>query len=629
VAPELDRLVITNAEIVALYHARSRNRQKWVTKANEICRIYNYEFAVPLPELDAMERPGIANLVAQGIDQTAQRVASVLPDIIYPPLRPGIEKSEGLARQRRLATLAWWDMNGMPNLLRQRARFLIGYGHSPVVLRPVSPKIVDRRKIPFWRVYNPLVTFLPEPQYLGDIEPEDGIFLHTQSLAWLQDRYPDAARRLEKGPNPTPDSRFEILEYLDCDVTVMLVCGKPPVELTRQTWGMTPTPTGSPHEQLERVANRSGICPVVAPGRITLDRMMGMFDGLPQMYEKQAKLDALEYIGIKRGIFPEQWAVTHPTAPSAVRIVTPADAERGVVGEIQGGQMQTLPINPGVQTPQAIDRLERNQRVTAGIPSEYGGESPTNIRTARRGAAVLSSTIDMPIGELQDIFAASLEAENVRAVAMMKANYGSRTTSFYLPRSGQLTRKDYTPNTAFETDWHVVKYSIPGADAAALPIELGQRIGTSEMSLQTAREIDPMIEDPIRERNQVELEGLRHSILAGLEQQAAQGKLPATTIARIAQIRGDDPALQLEDAVMLAHADTQAQQAAQQPGAPPEQQPGIAPQAPINAQGEQGAPAPPGQAVAPPPGSGAHLEQLLQGLRRGARQGPAEKALSA
>jgi hypothetical protein len=624
-------------QIIALYHQRKRNRGKWVHKAEKIKSGYNGELMVPLPELDANEEPGIANLIMQGIDQTGMRVASQMPDIEYPPLRPGIDLSESKARQRRLANLAWWDMNSMQLILRQRARFLVAYGHTPVVIRPVSPKVSDKREIPFWRVYNPFDAFLPEPQYLGDMEPEDGIFCHLQSLAWLQARYPDATRRLCKGMNPQPDTTFEVLEYFDHDDMALLVIGKPPADASPNPWnGPNATAKGTPYELLDAVPNRSEICPVVAPGRIVLDRIIGMFDQLPSMAHKQARLDALEYHSIVRGIFPERWAVTHPTSPTAVRVVTEADGLSGTIGEVQGGQIQMVPINPGVQTPQAIDRAERNQRVTAGIPSEYGGESPTNIRTARRGAAVLSSTIDMPIGEDQDILARSLEAEDVRAVATMKAYWGGKMTSFYVPRSGKVQRNDYVPNKAFETDWHVVKYSMPGADAASIPIELGQRTSTGEMSMQTSREIDPIIEDPIRERDQVEHEGLQRAIISGLEQQlavpAAQGGIDPIVVARITKMRGENPGMFIEDAVIEVHKVMQKEQAAQaaqaQPGigGPPGQgaPPGAAGMPGMNAQAAAQAQAP---TPAAPQGQ-QNLSQIMATLHRPVQQSAPERQLA-
>lgn len=638
--------------ILSIYNHRKMHSSKWRQGAEVIRRAANYEMIVPLPEMDQIEKPAIANLMATGIDNNALRIASQMPSIEYPPLKPGIDKSENMARQRMLANSAWWDMNQMQQILRQRARFLVGYGTSAVVIRPVSPKIGDKRKIPFWRCYNPLDVYCPEPQFLGDNEPDDAIVCHRQTLAWLEDRYPDAARRLQKFTQP--NAKYDVLEYLDAEDLVLMIVGAPhDPELTASGHYVTAPRKGSPYEVLEASENRIGMCPLIEARRITIDRTMGMFDALPPMYQKQAALDALEYISIKRSVFPEEWAVTHPTSPAAVRIITPADAQMGVVGEIQGGQIQTVPINPGVQTPQAIDRLERNQRVTTGQPAEWGGESPTNIRTARRGRDIIASTVDMPIGEAQDIFARSLEAEDIRAIATMKVYYGAKATSFYIGRTDpEPPRKDYTPNEAFgETDWHVVKYSMPGSDAASIPIELGQRSSTGIISLQTAREIDPIVEDPIRERNQVELEGLRRAMLSGIENQAAQGQMSPVSIAHIASMKAENPGMFLEDVMiridqqLAAQSQAAQQQAAAQAGAagggapppgggppgsgPP---PGTAPPgaglAGANAEGNPAIPQPPAQAINPAPGSELHLQQLLTSLRRGAAQGPAERQLA-
>jgi hypothetical protein len=631
-------------EIVRLYRERQRNRGKWEQAASKIRRTYNGEMVIPLPELDASESPGIANLLLLGVDQSAMRIASQMPDISVPPLKPGIDISEDKARQRRLAMLGWWDMNAMQNLLRQRARFLLAYGHSPVVLRPVSPKVSDKREIPFWRVYNPFDAFLPKPQYLGDMEPEDGIFCHEQSYSWLYARYPAQLQRLCKGTDPTADTMFEVLEYFDAESCVSIVIGKPNGEPEQRDpySPMVRTPQvskgGSAYEILEDIPNRLDICPVVAPGRITLDHIKGAFDMIPPMAHKQGRLDALEYIAITRGVFPDQWAVTHPTSPTAVNIVTQADGLRGITGEVQGGQIQMVPINPGIQTPQAIDRLERNQRVGAGIPAEWGGESPTNIRTARRGADVVSSTIDMPIGEAQDIIARSLEAEDVRAIALMRAYYGGKKTSFYVTRNGKALRNDYIPNVAFETDWHVVKYSMPGADAASIPIELGQRTATGEMSMQTSREIDPLIEDPIRERDQVDMEGLDRAILGGMEQQlalpAAQGGLDPVTVARIAALRAENPGMYLHDAVIKVHQQMQAeqQQAQMQAAAAgptvPGAMPGGAP-TPLGGGGPGQPPPSAGQPTVPvPPQGQANLSQIMATLHRPVQQSGPERALA-
>ena len=609
------------AQIVTLFQSRKRERGALFVRMDEIRRHYNGDIIIPLPELDDMEKPAIPNLIAQGIDQFAMRVASVLPDISYIPVRPGIQASENKARDRRLANVGWWDMNKMGTKLRRRARHLTAYGMSVVTLSPVSLDPSDRRDIPHWRVRNPLSTY-PSPMIDPDsMEPTDCIFADRRPLGWIKQHYPRQAAILYRGDKHDTDM-FEILEYVDEIETVLVAVGSEKSKAS--TFGAPETGKGTAsHIILERIPNRAEICPVVSAGRITLDRLQGQFDQMLGMYQRQAKLDALDMIAAFRNVFPDEWIVSTSNSPTSPRIVQEADGKAGIRGIVDKGQVQITHLQPGSTTTEALDRLERAQRVTASLPAEFGGESPTNIRTARRGSMVMSNAIDMPIQEYQEILANSLELENRRAVKIMKAYYGNKPSMFFMGSDGKVVRPDYTPNEAFETDMSYVKYSMPGADVNGMVIAIGQRVGTGIMSTQTAREMDPAIEDPIRERDQVEIESLRRALLAGMETQAQQGTLDPSIIARIAMAKAERH-VTLEAAVQKIHEEMQEEQAAQAntPQIPgqmtPESQPGMAvsPENPPSA-----------AAVEEPPVSEQNLSQLLANLRRPARLSAAEKAL--
>src|SRR5919106_311220 len=129
----------------------------------EIKEAYEGDVVIPLPELDQANKPAVANLLNQGLDQMSMRVASVMPDVYYPPLRPGIEKSEKNARTRRLANIGWWNQNHMRIKMRRRARWLVGYGAAPVTIRPDV-----RNEMPMWHCRDPLTTF-PAPS----LDPDD------------------------------------------------------------------------------------------------------------------------------------------------------------------------------------------------------------------------------------------------------------------------------------------------------------------------------------------------------------------------------------------------------------------------------------------------------------------------
>ena len=130
--------MIDPEQIVALYHQRRQKRQPMMDKRIQVLEQYNGDTLVPLPELDQQQKPAVANLLGLGLDQFAQRIASVLPDIEYPSLRPGFQTWDEKARQSRLANLGWWDMNRMELLEYKRARFLLAFACAPVSIHPTA-----------------------------------------------------------------------------------------------------------------------------------------------------------------------------------------------------------------------------------------------------------------------------------------------------------------------------------------------------------------------------------------------------------------------------------------------------------------------------------------------------------
>lgn len=577
-------------QVVEWYTRRKVDRGPLLSRWQEVTQQYNGDVVVPLPELDENEKASVVNLMGQGLDQMAMRVASIVPDIYYPSIRPGIKASENKANDRQKANKGWWEANKMQLLLRKRARFLLGYGCSPVVLNPVAQNPLDKREIPHWRVINPMCAF-PAVMDDEDLEPPNCIFAYRQSVRWLDEKFPGVSRQLRLQKNASPDTQIEILEYNDDEVTMLVAVGAPK-ENEPRLGGYDPRAPmteggGAAAVQLgEALPNKAGIPLTVYPGRITLGRMQGMYDQIMPMYQRSAKLDALELWAIENAIFPKEWIVSHPNSPGRPQVITYADGRLGIVGEISNGTVMTGSGNAGSaqMTYMAQDRLERAQRFASGSSPELGGESPSNVRTATRGVNVLGSVIDMPIQEHQDIFAASLEAENRRAVAIMKAYYGSKPTSFHIPMNGKIVREDYTPKDTFETDTNIVKYGMSGTDINGWVVGAGQRLQMETLSPESFMEMDPYVKDVPQEMARIYLSGVRKALQASIEQEAQQGAFSSANIARLAQALRDGETA-FEDAVTSVHEEMQQEQAAQAaqqqqqtPGTPPQpgQMPGLA-----------------------------------------------------
>lgn len=591
-------------EIVNLYYERSQNYAGVKERMRHIRDHYNGDVVVPLPEIDTTESAAVANLLAQGLDQTAMRVSSVLPDIICPPSDDTSKQSRKYAQIRRKAMFGWWQNSTLDLQLAKRARHLIGYSQSITQLR-FDPK----KGVPTWHCRDPLTAFPSNLRGVDDVTPLDCVFAYSKSYGWVSQMYPEAGRRFATahyegktlGDAPRlgrgdidPDHQLELIEYTDHEETVLVALRNPS---TSGYGGQNDVPMVV---ELERVPNLTGRCQVVVSNRISLDGSRGQFDGILGMYQQQAKLMALEVLAVQKGVFPDTWLVGN--AGEQPKIVNTANGLTGEVGVVRGGSLRDMQMQPGFMTNPAIDRLERAQRLTAGIPAEFGGESTSNIRTGRRGDAVLSAVVDFTVQETQKTLARALEEENRIAIAQCKAYAGNKPRSFYVSMGKVKGKVDYVPNKHFTTEDNVVSYSQAGADINNLVIAGGQRLSMGTMSKESFMRIDPLVEDVERERDSVVAEQLEQSLLSGLQQQAAQGALPPGDLARIMELVKNDQA-DLAEAVAKVQREAQERQAEQVPVTAPEAQPGLA---------QPGAGA---EAMAgPPPGQGGGLREMLGAL---------------
>ena len=402
-----------------------------------------------------------------------------------------------------------------------------------------------------------------------------------------------------------------MIEFVDHDYTQLVIAG---YKTADPYWPNEASFSGDVLRgvMIEAYPNMIDESPVVCPMRITLDTAAGQFDTMIGMYYQQAKLMALETIAVEKGIFPDTYLVSRPGEIGRF-IDGPHDGRTGMVNIIAGGDIREVQSQPGYLTNPTIDRLERNQRVTAGIPAEFGGESGSNIRTGRRGDAILSAVIDYPVAEAQETFAYSLEEENEVAIALAKAWDGDNQRTIYTGTGNTTRPVTYIANKTFVTDEHIVSYPAAGSDLNNLIIGIGQRVGLGIMSKHTAATLDPYIDNPENEHDQIIAEGLEQALVAGMQQQAASGQIPPLVVAKVMKLVKDDK-MEVADAFNKVTEDAMREKEAEQ-GMTPD---ALAADATLNAMAGPGA-AQGMASVAGPSPSQQNLGMLLNTLRKGAR----------
>lgn len=623
-------------EIVALHDSRQLERGPIIREMESIRDTYNGDLVVPLPELDRSEKVAVANLLNTGIDQMAGRVASVMPTIYAPPRNEQKSREVDAATKRTKAMYGWWDANDYDVILMRRARWLLGYACAPVMIRPPTKRQRDSGIFtPQWHARDPLTTFPSAPVRHDDMTPEDCIFSFVRSHGWLADTYPDAFDKLRRPKGVRREDPVTVLEYVDDDELVLLAFGDRNADPSIVAGFRGRDSTGPLHGrqggtgwvgtetvvELDRQPNRAGICTAVIPGRVTLDRIMSQFSAMIGMYETSAKLTALSIIAVEKGIFPDQYLIGRD-GKTPKFLSGPHDGRTGNVNVVIDGDVKEVATNPGFQTNPMLDRLERAARLEGGIPAEFGGESTSNIRTGKRGDAVLGAAVQFPIQEQQKLLAKSAKHELQRAIAVSKGYFGSRTTSMYVNWKGAKGNVEYKPNDLFTTDNVVVSYAMAGADANGQAIMVGQKIGMGIMSKHTGAVLDPMIEDAEFERDQMTVEAIDAAILAAVQRKADSGEMAIVDLAWLKkQVREnkmelDDALLEVDERVKRRQEEAAAQQA------DPAQANPMA--------GLATGSAAEGQVVPPPvipegPEAQQNLTSMLGALRLGQRMSPAER----
>ena len=525
----------TTDEIISLYKQRVNFYGPLHSKMKLIQAIYNGTMQVPLPDMEQNDMPSVPNLLAAGVDQMAGRVTSVIPSVNFSSIKPGIRKYDRQAQTAARVITGWWQEDRLPMKMKQRGRHLIAYGMSPVVMRWDH----DDHK-PTWQIRHPLETYPSTDIIPGKVTPTDCIFAYRRSMAWLRSQgYSDRMFALTGRFDIPNDASILLIEYVDEDYTHLIAVSYKNTDPYTAQYDVEIGGDTLKGITLEAYQNMGDECPVTVPMRITLDTASGQFDNMIGMYYQQAKLMALEVIAVEKGIFPDTYLVSRPGEVGRF-LDGPHDGRTGMVNVIAGGDIREIQSQPGYLTNPTIDRLERNQRVTAGIPAEFGGESGSNIRTGRRGDAVLSAVIDYPVAEAQETFAYALNEENEIAIALAKAWDGSASRTLFVGTGNSARPVTYVANETFETDEHVVSYPASGTDINSLIIGIGQRVGLGIMSKKTAATLDPYIDNPEAEHDLIIAEGLEQALMAGIQQQATAGSIPPLVLAKVMQLVSDD-----------------------------------------------------------------------------------------
>ena len=586
-------------EIVGIIRQRQDAQSPLLERMLEVKERYNGEYVIPLPSMEnePVLPPLTPALIAENIDAVAQRASSVMPFIGCPAIDQSKERgvrSREYADIRRRALAATWYSSKYKLKMRRAYRHLAGYATSCLVVTPDFEKGVPRIDI-----RDPLGVY-PEPKAYEDVEPPRNCgFVYGKSGDWLRAHYP-AARQENGGPVASDDNArqelWDVCEWVDSEHIVIGIMG-PRYNHYNQTY-----PYHSVQKELSRARNKSGMPCIITPGRVSLDKIASSVSNVVGIVDLMSKMMALEILAQEKAIFPDRYIIGRS---GQVPMIVGGEWKDGREGEVNvlldAEAIGELRSTPDPSTNIAIDRLERNARISTGTVPQIGGETYGALRTGRGIDSLMGAALDPRIQEMQEIMEAHLPHLNECIFATYEGYFGNKQFSMFTGYAGDFGQVEFTPNEHFETHDNVVSYSIPGADIQGTTIQLGQLLSMKGISLRTFRTKHPFIEDAEAEGRRVDEEQLEEAVMAAIQQQALSGQLPVVYVSKIEKHR--KKGLDIFEAIEKADSEIREEQAAVAP--PPEQGMAMAPeQAPGLAAGPegmapQGAPPTGGQEMTP------------------------------
>jgi hypothetical protein len=549
--------MMTPEEIAGLFYRYRRDGQDRKARMQEIAQIADGDIAIPLPELNAAERPAVVNLTHQGIQGMAQRFSTVQPNTDFIPYRNTKAERKAAEIRTRLVDF-WWAEDRAPLVDAQAGRYMFGYGTAPM---RVDWHLADER--PMVSLPSPLAVYAPRPVQVNDIHPAHGIAARRMDVPAVRARWgenPAVARQLADASES--ETRW-VLEYADADEVHLVLCGD-----TEWAYNDAVSAIMSASVTLAAYPNRAGVSPWIVPGLVHLNRPQGHFDQIIGMYQAQGLLTALELQQAARSVFQETWVVAR--ANEMPEIVTPADPMTGQVGVIQGGDIRTIAPDPQFHTHATQDRLAEAQRATAGIPADFGGQAASNVRTGRRAAQLIQSTVDPALAEAQTMWATAKELQIAVSAEYDKAYSPDGPKTFVINWRGKHSENTYVPKDLWEKGARcVVEYPVTGVDANGLMVLLGQARGMNLISERTARKMSPLVRDAEGEGDEIMGEQLSAAFAEMIAQLVASPDSPLQprqVASLIRKVRDQD--VDLVDAFMEVQEEMQAEQAEAVPAGP-------------------------------------------------------------
>jgi hypothetical protein len=279
------------------YRARYTERDERYTAIDEVVR---GDFSAFDPDDESLTSSS-PNLIQVALEDTAE-AASVVPTIRVTPHR-NIQTVKKAAEKMERICAGYAQTSKLDLLIPQSVLDMAAFGLSPWVVWPD----VDQR-IPLIEKRDPRTCY-PEPGYRPGEVVQRCMFAREVYYSQLPAHYQVVLADFASQPDQADvdwnhNVKVVLVEYFDADEYVLAglysVDG-PGLAASSKEVAYVPV-------ELERIANRTGVCPVVLGSRITLDgEFRGQFDQVVDVLKAHIRLQALLMDYADQAVYSDVW----------------------------------------------------------------------------------------------------------------------------------------------------------------------------------------------------------------------------------------------------------------------------------------------------------------------------------
>jgi hypothetical protein len=487
--------------------SRRETYSEWNQRQRMLDALANNDWDVVWPDEETSRGgPKILNVIVVASEHRARQVASVPPTFVK---RAAGNQSKAAKRAQQIERwAAGIYQKNQVGLLTQPWAFDLMYGGmaAALVLPDMGAKKSER--FPCVRRLDPRHTY-PGPTFARGPVIDDCVVAYEEDIKAVEGRFGvKLGGMIQRSYGQAKVGRVKVIEFHTDEYTIATA---------EPCWNTKPGGTKKVFEVLMYEEHKLGKCPVVIGTRPTHDGIYrGDFDHIIGLLNTHNKLMTMHLDSGMNNVYP---------LALEFEIENPDDEGPGAMLH-KSNPNSTFEYVSRNASPydnyNMLRMMEASERAGSLLPPSLTGDPNESVTSAAGisatqgapNAEVASLQRDCLVPMLQGMFELAMRADE---------RWSDTEKTITGVQRGAPFAETYKPSDLFDGDYGIeVRFGLgTGLDPINQGVMVKQDLGAGLISQRTAREQSPLVEDPVREENQIAYEMLQQATFAGIVAQAA------------------------------------------------------------------------------------------------------------